>query len=79
MVTDYLNRFFQELEKIKPRNSYDVSHGMAFHKGSLCVLISVGDVRARIAIDKLDPDPLKAADNAVRKFKSMNWDQIEIE
>jgi hypothetical protein len=77
LVTDYLNQFFQELERIKPRDSWAVSHGIAFHEGPLCVLISIGDVRARIAIDKFDPDPLKAAEGVVRKLKSMSLDEMK--
>lgn len=59
--SEYLRQFFTELEKVKPRASYHVSHAIGFHDDQLCVLVSLGDSRERVYVDSLDEDPLTAA------------------
>jgi hypothetical protein len=51
---------FTELETPKPRDSYYVSHAIAFRDDQLYVLVSLGDVRERVYVDSLDEDPLSA-------------------
>jgi hypothetical protein len=56
----YLSILFVELERLKPRESYYLSHALTYHKGELCALIS-RDARERIMLQELDADPVKAA------------------
>jgi hypothetical protein len=37
----------------------------------------MGDVRAMIPIKELDPNPVKAAELVVAKWKSMPWEELE--
>ena len=47
-MTAYLMTFFETLGSLTEGKEYDVSNAIAYHRGSLYVLISMGDVRARV-------------------------------
>jgi hypothetical protein len=77
MITDYLITFFKTLDSLTERQSYDASNAIIFDKQSLCVLVSMGDVRAKIPVKELDPNPAKAAELVVAKWKSMPRDELD--
>ena len=54
-MTEYLITFFKALGSLTQRKAYDVSNAITFHRGSLYVLLSMGDARARVPVQKLDP------------------------
>ena len=76
-MTAYLMTFFETLGSLTERNEYDVSNAIAYHRGSLYVLISMGDVRARVPVQELDPNPVEAAKEAVDRWKSMSQGELE--
>jgi hypothetical protein len=67
---EYLRQFFTELEKVKPRANYCVSHAISSRDGDLCVLVSLGEFRDRVYVDSLDEDPLTAAQKAFRAWQA---------
>ena len=65
----YLRAFFKELNKLKPPQSWARSHAITYQKNSLCILISVGDCRRKVFVEKLDPDPAVAAEKALELWE----------
>ena len=76
-MTAYLMTFFETLGSLTERKEYDVSNAIAYHRGFLYVLISMGDVRARVPVEELDPNPVEAAKEAVDRWKSMSQGELE--
>jgi hypothetical protein len=76
-MTAYLMTFFETLGSLTERNEYDVSNAIAYNRGSLYVLISMGDVRARVPVQELDPNPVEAAKEAVDRWKSMSQGELK--
>lgn len=76
---EYLRQFFTELEKVKPRASYYVSHAISFRDDQLCVLVSLGDFRERVYVDSLDEDPLTAAHNVFQAWQAKLHNDEDIE
>ena len=74
---EYLITFFKTLGSLTQRKEYDVSNAITYHRGSLYVLISMGDVRARVPVQELDPDSVEAAKAAVERWRSMGEDELE--
>lgn len=77
--TEYVRTLLEELERVRPRNNYDLSHAIALQNGRLCVLLSLGDFRARFYLEDLDPDPVKAADAVGAKWRDLKDRPVEIE
>jgi hypothetical protein len=50
---EYLRSFFAALEALKPAESYDLSHAIAYQDGTLYALVGMGDVRAKIRLHNL--------------------------
>jgi hypothetical protein len=76
VITDYLHTFFRELEETKSAGA-GLSHAIVLENGSICVLIGMGDCRARVPVNTLDPDPQKAAECVMAKHNSMTHEQRE--
>jgi hypothetical protein len=76
---EYLRRFFTELEKVKPRESYYVSHAITLRDGQLCILVTRGDSRERVYVDSLDEDPLSAAQKVFQTWQAKLHDNEDIE
>jgi hypothetical protein len=68
---DYLRGFFKELERIKHRESWHVTHALTYRQSSLCVLISTGDFRRKVFVQDLNPDPVKAAGEVFVQWQSL--------
>jgi hypothetical protein len=77
MVNEYLLSFFRALEDLHRRTPGDVSHAIGYEDGTLYTLLSVGDCRLRVAIQELDPDPVKAAEMVVGQFKVMSREEFD--
>ena len=75
----YLRRFFAELERVKPRASYDVSHAISFRDDQLYLLVSLGDFRERVHVDDLDKDPLSAAQKVFQTWQAKLHNDEDIE
>ena len=78
-TTEYLLRFFAELEKVKPRKICDVSHASSFQDERLCVLLSIGDFRERVYVEDLEEDPLSAAQRVVQLWNAKLHGDEDIE
>jgi len=76
---EYLRRFFSELEKLKRRESYYVSHAIGFPDERLCVLVSIGDFRERVYVEHLDEDPLSAAQKVFQTWQAKLHNDEDIE
>ena len=57
----HLRSFFAELERLQPPKDWGLSHAIAYENGVIYVLVSMGDVRAKVGVRELDPDPIKMA------------------
>lgn len=77
--TEYLRTFLEELERAKPREICDLSHAIALQDGKLCVLLSLGDVRARLYVKELNPDPVRTAEAVVANWRDLKDRPAEIE
>lgn len=77
--TEYLRRFFSELEKLKGRESYYVSHAICFPDKRLCVLVSIGDFRERVYVEHLNEDPLSAAQKVSQTWQAKRHNDEDIE
>lgn len=75
----YLRLFFAELEKAKPRASYDVSHAISFRDEQLYLLVSLGDFRERVLVDSLDEDPSSAAQKVFQTWQTKLHNDEDIE
>ena len=69
-VSNYLRRFFTELDKLKVRESFSPTHAISIHDERICVLVSSGDFRVRVYMDNLDQDPAIAAQQAFQLWKT---------
>jgi len=78
-IAEYLRRFFTELEQLKHRKSYYVSHAISFRDGRLFVLISRGDCRERVYVEALDENPLNAAQQVVQLWQAKIHKDEDIE
>ena len=67
MIADYLIAFFSELDKLQPSGN----HAVTLHHGALYVLVGMGDVRVRVGVDALDPNPATAAEDVFKYWRSM--------
>jgi hypothetical protein len=67
---EYLRSFFAELEKVQPASLHGVSHAISYEDGVLYALVSMGDVRARVRVQELDPDPVKTAAAVAEMWRS---------
>jgi hypothetical protein len=76
LMMEYLITFFKTLDRLTKRQQFGVSHAIAFDKESLCILVGMGDVRVKIPVKDLDPNPAKAAELVVAKWKSMPSDEL---
>jgi hypothetical protein len=76
-MIEYLITFFKRLEGLTQRRGCDVSNAITTHEGSLCVLVSMGDVRARVPVQELDPDPARAAEAVFERWTSMSQGELE--
>jgi hypothetical protein len=76
VITEYLRNFFKEMEAATG-TSYSRPHAIAYHEGSLFVLINMGDVWARVFLEELDPDPVVAARILITRWKSMTHSEKE--
>jgi hypothetical protein len=77
--SDYIRSFLEELERAKPRESYSLSHAIALQNGKLCVLLSLGDARAKIYMEELDPNPVRAAESVAGEWRTLKNDFAKIE
>ena len=59
---EYLRSLFTALETKQPAQSVGLSHGIVYEAGELYALVGMGDVRAKIRVQELDPDPIRMAD-----------------
>lgn len=76
---EYLRRFFSELERLRRRSSWDVSHAIGFRDGKLHVLMSIGDFRERVYVQELDQDPAGAAQDVFLLWRMTPRIDAEIE
>jgi hypothetical protein len=77
VVTEYLLNFFKALRSLEQDRPDWVSDGIAYDEGSLYVLVGMGDVRVRVPMREFDPDPAKAAEVAINRWRSMPTDERE--
>jgi hypothetical protein len=68
-IAEYLRRFFTELEQLKHRKNYYVSHAISFRDGRLFVLISRGDCRERVYVEVLDENAVAGKDTQRRRHR----------
>ena len=66
---EYIEVFLKEIERLKPRLDCDRTHAIALDYDSLCLLLSVGDCRAKVFVEHLNPDPAKAAKEAFETWR----------
>ncbi len=67
---EYLRSFFTALEAKEPAEGVGLSHGIAYEGGALYALVGMGDVRAKIRLQELDPDPIRMADAVIGLWRS---------
>ncbi len=67
---EYVRSFFAELERLRPTEDWGHSHAIAYEDGVIYVLVSMGDVRAKVRVPKLDPDPVKMAADVLTIWQS---------
>ena len=77
VVNVYLHAFFKELERLTQWDETCVSNAIANDDGTLCVLISAGDIRVKVPFENFGADPAQAAFDVFTKFKSMSDDEIQ--
>ncbi len=65
----YLSAFFRELNRLKPTESWAMSHAITYQQSSLCILIGVGDFRRKIFVEELGRDPAVAAESALKLWE----------
>ena len=70
-MSEYLISFFFELGKLTNIREGDIPHGITCEQGTLTALVSMGDLRARVPVTELDPDPGEAARNVVELWRLM--------
>ena len=70
-MSQYLISFFSELGKLTNSREGDIPHGITCEQGTLTALVSMGDLRARVPISELNPDPGKAARDIFELWKFM--------
>jgi uncharacterized cupin superfamily protein len=74
---EYLKSLFAELERLQPGKSAGLSHAIAYEDGVLYALVSMGDVRAKIRTQELDPDPIQMATAVIAMWhSSLNSDLV---
>lgn len=76
-MTQYLINFFEALMRLSQRSEDDLPHKIDYEYGSLCVLVNMGDLWARIPLEGLDEDPAKAAENVFRRWSSLSGVELE--
>jgi hypothetical protein len=69
-VSEYLRRFFSELDMLKLHESSEPTHAISIRDERICVLVSSGDFRVRVFVDDLDQDPSIAARRAFQLWQS---------
>jgi hypothetical protein len=67
---EYLRNFFIELGRLQPGNKHGVSHALAYEDGTLYALVSMGDARAIVAVEEVDPDPVQMAAKVVELWRA---------
>lgn len=67
---EYLRTFFIELGKLQPSNKHGISHALAYEDGTLYALVSIGDARAIVALEEVDPDPVTMAAKVVELWRA---------
>lgn len=67
---EYLENFFSELERLQPAEDVGLSHAIAYEHGRMYVLVGMGDARAKVHIQKLDPDPIRMAAAVMEMWNS---------
>lgn len=67
---EYLRTFFVELARLQPGNRHGVSHAIAFEDGRIYALVSMGDARAVVEVEEVDPDPLQMAAKVVALWRA---------
>ena len=60
-MSEYLISFFSELGKLTNIREGDLPHGITCEQGTPTVLVSMGDLRARVPVTEFSPDPGRAA------------------
>jgi len=73
----YVRTLLEELERAKRSLGYGLPHAIALDRDSFCVLLGIGDVRVRLPVDSLDPDPKKAAEKVVIAWRSMSVKNLD--
>jgi len=76
---EYLRSFFAELGKLQPGNKHGVSHAIACEHGELYALVSMGDARAKVRLQEVDPDPVKMAAAVVEMWRACLWKDLVLE
>ena len=76
-MSKYLITFFETLARLAGTREGDVPNKIDYQDGSLHVLISMGDLWARIPIAELDADPFRAAEEVLRQKEAMSFSEIE--
>jgi hypothetical protein len=76
-LTAYLIAFFRTVRSLTGCQDYDLSDAITYYKDSIGVLISMGDVRVRVPVEELHPDPIRAAEIVVKKWQAMSFDEQE--
>ncbi len=76
---EYLRSFFIELENLQPGESSGLSHAIAYENGVIYVLVSMGDVRAKVRVRELDPDPIKMAAKITAMWRSCLKEDLALE
>lgn len=67
---EYSPSFFAELGKLQPGNRHGVSHAIAYEDEDLYALVSMGDARAKVRLQEIDPDPVRMAAAVVERWRS---------
>jgi hypothetical protein len=71
---EYLRSYFTALEAAKPTPSWGLSHAISYEDGSVYALVGIGDARAQIRIQELDPDPIRMANAVIEQLRSIPMD-----
>ena len=74
MIAEYLVVFFGEIDKHQPSGN----HAITFRYGQLYILVGMGDVRVRVPVESLDPDPARAAESVINVWRSMTDSEMEM-
>ena len=76
-MTEYLIAFFGALGTLTEIQDSDIPNAIDYQGGSLFVLISMGDLRARLPLSRMDPNPVQAAKEMFDHWKLMNASELE--